>query len=49
MLPTNEHPYDHFLLTGKIVFDKPLEHVSDIKYLYKYKPYDISSSQIKKI
>ena len=38
LLPSEDHPYDHYLLTATLVANKGLSHVSSIEYRFKYKP-----------
>ena len=49
MIPTEDHPYDHFLVIGKVDLPLPLLRVNDYKYRQKFKPEDLTMEDIKKI
>lgn len=46
LLPSDDHPYDHYLLTATILINDELEHVTDPYYRFKYKPEDLTNDEL---
>lgn len=49
LLPSDDHPYDHYLVTATIVIKDELEHVTDPYYRFKYKPEDLTNDELENI
>ena len=44
-LPTDEHPFDHFIVTIKVKFEK-VELINDESYLDKYQPKKLTKNYL---
>lgn len=45
LLPSESHPYDHYMLTATLIIENGIEHVTDAEYRYRYKPETLNLSE----